>query len=166
MSIIQEALKKAQVEYQVKKTPKTNISFSRRRPMSKTRISKTISLILAITVFIAIVLVARMFLVYAPQSLVIKKSTPEPPAKIVAPESIVKSKEKLVVTPVAPALPPAPKFILNGIMYLENKPLAIINGYILEEGDSLNGATVLAIDKDYVLLNVKDDKVRLNLKYD
>jgi hypothetical protein len=55
-------------------------------------------------------------------------------------------------------------FVLSGIMYLDGKPQAIINGSILEEGDSINDATVVLIDRDYVLLNVKDSKVKLTIR--
>ena len=48
-------------------------------------------------------------------------------------------------------------------MYVENKPQAIINGYVLEEGDKINGATVLIIEKDCVLLDVNDANIRLEL---
>jgi hypothetical protein len=55
------------------------------------------------------------------------------------------------------------QFVLSGIMYVENKPQAIINGYVLEEGDKINGATILAIEKDCVLLNLNNSDIRLDL---
>lgn len=55
------------------------------------------------------------------------------------------------------------QFVLSGIMYVENKPQAIINGYVLEEGDKINGATIIAIEKDCVLLNLNNSDIRLDM---
>lgn len=60
-------------------------------------------------------------------------------------------------------MPRPATFILNGIMYLESKPQAIINGNILEEGDKINGATVVVIEKDCVLLELNDANIKLEL---
>ncbi|OGX00869.1 MAG: hypothetical protein A3I73_05265 [Omnitrophica bacterium RIFCSPLOWO2_02_FULL_45_16] len=179
MSIIQEALKKAQVDYIEKKkplgeesprhgmaAPKVDIR-GKIRPARKTKSSITILSIFVVSILIVSALGLRIFLIYkgnlkkekniaAP--LLSKEIPAAPLAEIAAPESFVKSK----IEPASPAPPPI--FILNGIMYLDATPQAIINGYILEEGDVINGATVMVIDKDYVLLNLKDDKLKLNLK--
>ena len=56
-----------------------------------------------------------------------------------------------------------PAFILSGIMYLEDKPQAIINGHVLEEGDKISGATVLVIEKDCVLLDLNDTNIKVEL---
>ena len=53
--------------------------------------------------------------------------------------------------------------VLNGIMYVENRPQAIINGQVLEEGDKVSGATVLAIERDCVLLDLNDTNIRLEI---
>lgn len=56
-----------------------------------------------------------------------------------------------------------PNFILNGIMHLEDGPKAIINGYIVDKGDKINGATVMDINEDSVLVSLDDSKVKLKL---
>ena len=40
---------------------------------------------------------------------------------------------------------------------------AIINGRVLEEGDKINGATVLMIEKDCVLLDLNETNIRLDI---
>ncbi len=57
-----------------------------------------------------------------------------------------------------------PLFLLNGIMYLETGPKAIIDGSVVEEGDVIRGATVKAINKNNVILDYKDREISLNLK--
>ncbi|MDD5174576.1 MAG: hypothetical protein WC419_00820 [Candidatus Omnitrophota bacterium] len=58
----------------------------------------------------------------------------------------------------------APDLELNGIMYLEERPRAIINGNIVEVGESVSGARVDAIKIDSVLLNYNDLEITLRLK--
>jgi hypothetical protein len=192
VSIIQEALKKAQVDYlsnkapaNIKSTassgqkislpkidlfkkitlPKIDIASKvRPAPTPKTKMSITILSISVVSILLISVLGLKVFLTYKGEPL--SKEAPSAPlAEVVAPKTFVKPEPEPVAPPPKPVLPPAPTFILNGIMYLDNKPQAIINGYILEVGDSLNGATVMLIDKDYVLLDMKEDKLRLNLKH-
>jgi hypothetical protein len=52
---------------------------------------------------------------------------------------------------------------LSGIMYVGGRPQAIINGNILEEGDKINGATILAIERDCVLLQMNEESVKLEI---
>lgn len=182
MSIIQEALKKAQVDYLEKKKPERKEPPLHRmavpkadirgkiRSARKTKRSITILSIFVVSILIISALGLRIFLIYKgslkkekniTEPLLSKEVPAAPIAEIVAPASFVKPK----IEPGAAATPPPPIFILNGTMYLDAKPQAIINGYILEEGDVINEATVMVIDKDYVLLNLKDDKLKLNLKH-
>lgn len=182
MSIIQEALKKAQVDYMENKKPEKRESPQYRmaapkadirgkiRSARKTKRSITILSILAVSMLIVSALGIRIFLIYKEnlkkekniiEPLLSKEVSAAPIAKIRAPLSFVKPIDRTD----SPAAPPPPIFVLNGTMYLDAKPQAIINGYILEEGDVINGATVMVIDKDYVLLNLKDDKLKLDLKH-
>jgi hypothetical protein len=57
-----------------------------------------------------------------------------------------------------------PQFALNGIMYLNDRPQAIINGFTLEEGDTISGATVVRIEKNSVILHMNDVEIMLTLK--
>jgi HD-like signal output (HDOD) protein len=45
-----------------------------------------------------------------------------------------------------------PEFRLNGIIYNEARPIAIVNGLTVRVGDEVNGATVLSIERDRVTL--------------
>jgi HD-like signal output (HDOD) protein len=45
-----------------------------------------------------------------------------------------------------------PEFRLNGIIYSEDRPTAIVNGIMVRIGDEVNGATVLSIERDRVIL--------------
>ena len=57
-----------------------------------------------------------------------------------------------------------PEFVLNGIMYLEEGPRAIINNAIVEEDSMVNGAKVAKIDRKSVTLLYDDVEITLNLK--
>lgn len=182
MSIIQEALKKAQVDYMEKKkperkeppryrmaVPKADIR-GKIRSARKTKRSITILSIFVVSMLIISALGLRIFLIHKGslkkeknimKPFLSKEVSAAPIAEIIAPLSFVKPIDRTD----SPAAPPPPIFVLNGTMYLDAKPQAIINGYILEEGDVINGATVMVIDKDYVLLNLKDDKLKLDLKH-
>ncbi|MFA5145850.1 MAG: hypothetical protein WC515_00500 [Candidatus Omnitrophota bacterium] len=64
--------------------------------------------------------------------------------------------------------PPAklqyPDFVLNGIMYIEERPQAIINNGVVEEGDMISGAKVIRIMKNGVLMNLNDTEITLSLR--
>ena len=160
MSIIQDALKKVQVDYAKKKVspPKVKIR-QRKKKMTPMRVT----LISSITVvFISSILIiglgVKLFLLF--RETAVKRTGKEIPAA--APKSSPKVKTAPAI-PEEPAGPAIPDFVLNGVMYLDGKPQAIINGYMLEEGDTLNGATVALIDKDYALLNLRDSKIKVKL---
>lgn len=57
-----------------------------------------------------------------------------------------------------------PNFTLNGIMYIEGSPRAIINNAMVETGDVVDQAKVLLIDKKSVVLQYNDAEITLNLK--
>lgn len=57
-----------------------------------------------------------------------------------------------------------PSLILNGIMYLEEGPRAIINNSIVSEGDIVSGARVKNISKKSVTLESRDAEIKLILK--
>ena len=58
----------------------------------------------------------------------------------------------------------APDLVLNGIMYLEERPRAIINGNMVEVGEFVSGAKIDAITRNSVLLNYNDLEITLKLK--
>lgn len=57
-----------------------------------------------------------------------------------------------------------PELVLNGIMYLETGPRAIINNAIVREGDMVNSATVTSINRKSVILKFNNLEITLNLK--
>ncbi len=60
--------------------------------------------------------------------------------------------------------PEVPTLVLNGIMYSNENPQAIINNGIVEEGDVVSGATVVKIDNKKALLLYNDEEIVLTLK--
>lgn len=52
---------------------------------------------------------------------------------------------------------------LNGIMYLVERPQAIINDSVVEVGDIVDGAKVTRINNSSVLLNYNDAEITLTL---
>lgn len=55
-------------------------------------------------------------------------------------------------------------FKLTGILYDEQKPMAIINNRVLEEGALINGAELLEIQPNYVMVSYKGKEVKLKVK--
>jgi len=66
----------------------------------------------------------------------------------------------------AKAVKQSPDLVLNGIMYTEENPKAIINGVVVREGDVVSSATVVSISERNVLLkyNNDDNQVEVALK--
>ena len=152
MSIIQEALRKAQGDYFSRGIFKARISSVR-----QARRSLIIPLILTFSMILISALSLRTFFTHKETLPVVKAEPPKVTAEVVAPAPIIKAPEPIKVEN-------KPAFVLNGIMHLDNRRQAIINGYILGVGDSINNATVLLIANDYVLLNAKEDKIKVDLK--
>jgi hypothetical protein len=182
VSIIQEALKKAQGDFTEKDIPQVKRDIVRANPAKDvsgqpaTRASarhehgKAPSVRLPALVAVLVILLAvygfRLSLKYVNNN---SGATHTAPAAAVAGKTNPAPKTTgLLGQPSDPGLINfgglhQPALILNGIMYLENKPQAIINGQVLEEGDKINNATVLAIEKDCVLLNLNDTNLKLDL---
>ncbi len=55
-------------------------------------------------------------------------------------------------------------FRLSGILYDNQKPMAIINNRIVEEGALINGAQLLEIQPNYVRLSLKGEELQLKVK--
>jgi hypothetical protein len=55
-------------------------------------------------------------------------------------------------------------FRLSGILYDNQKPMAIINNRIVEEGSLINGARLLEIQPNYVRLSLKGEELQLKIK--
>lgn len=59
-----------------------------------------------------------------------------------------------------------PGWILNGILYDETDPSAIIDGKLVKVGADINGARVINIQKKVVTLNINGSLVELTLSKD
>ncbi|MDP3791921.1 MAG: hypothetical protein Q8R38_07755 [Candidatus Omnitrophota bacterium] len=181
MSIIQEALKKAQGDFSEKKIPEVTESVKcadsvkeAALPAPEIQIPHDIKNITskrlpALVGILAILLLAyglRLSLQYSDRNADKSKRVPvsqeSRDASVSAPK-VVEDFTPPKTNPVSFVTKRNPLFNLSGIMYLEDGPQAIINGYVLEEGDKINGATVLVIEKDCVLLDVNNSNVRLEL---
>ncbi|MFH1995633.1 MAG: hypothetical protein ABIJ27_01395 [Candidatus Omnitrophota bacterium] len=55
-------------------------------------------------------------------------------------------------------------FALNGIMYAAQKPLAIVNDATVSVGDAINGATVVLILENRVILERDGESIALDLR--
>lgn len=55
-------------------------------------------------------------------------------------------------------------FRLSGILYDNQKPMAIINNRVVEEGTLINGAELLEIQPNYVRLSLKGEEIQLKVK--
>lgn len=62
-----------------------------------------------------------------------------------------------------PYRPIIPRLILNGIMYIEGEPRAIINNMTVFVGDSVSGAVVKDIQESSVTLNTETTEIIINL---
>jgi hypothetical protein len=189
MSIIQEALKKAQADIETKKeagrlseqipvkapqpeTPAPAGVAGHAEPARKTAPQAWAYIMLAV------VLIAAFATIKFPR----KETLAEKPAALPA---AVQDAEKTVTTPAAvigptqnepatvfkdmiPAsLKPKPDtahLVLNGIMYLEDGSRAIINNAIVAEGETVEGFVVDKINKKSVVLRSGDTQTTLNLK--
>ncbi|MBA7679471.1 hypothetical protein ES703_87768 [subsurface metagenome] len=63
----------------------------------------------------------------------------------------IKTKEKSL--PVQP-----PKLVLKGIAWDKTEPLALINGQVVKEGNTIGGARILKIDFDRVTVRYRGNK--------
>lgn len=57
-----------------------------------------------------------------------------------------------------------PHLALNGIMYDQKSPMAIINNKIVIEGQTIENATVVKILKDKVILSCEGKEIKLEVK--
>lgn len=64
---------------------------------------------------------------------------------------------------VAPALS-RPRLTLSGIMFLVDRPRAIVNNYVVEIGDIVEGARVTGITDGSVILEQHDTEITISLK--
>jgi len=72
---------------------------------------------------------------------------------------LLKKKEKIKKSlPLQP-----PELVLKGIAWDETKPLALINGLVVKEGDTIQGATIVKIDFERVAIQYCSQKFVIEL---
>lgn len=174
MSIVQEALKKAQnyIDEQ-KASQKENIEEPKRNAgISDKKRHKIIPLFFAGFIILSIFAV-KQFLPLG------KFRLTTPPAKSDPVDAA--SRQEVSYKAITPRIEPvplpdptplheirkvtsAPNLVLNGIMYFSDGPQAVINGSRVAEGGIIGGAKVVRINKNNVVLNLDDLEITLNLK--
>jgi hypothetical protein len=186
VSIIQEALKKAQGDYSVKREPKKEMpsvqsetgrseaataqvemkAMPRHHPERSGPSMRLPALVSVLTVLL-LIYGLKLSLQYTGthNNRVIGTKKAQP---VVADKSASSSISAIMenpnkINPINFLEPRKSLFMLSGIMYVAGRPQAIINGQVLEEGDKISGATVLAIEKDCVLLDLNDANMRLEI---
>ena len=178
MSIIQEALKKAEGSGpKIESSPipavkpaGTPVKEGRPAVALKTKAAakKSVSPIFIFAPIAFAVITVTAFFVFNNRFLPAKEPAPErSSAAVAAPAAppaltdIPSPSRQEIVSKVPPK--DTPRFILNGIMYIESGPKAIVNGSVVEEGDVIGGATVKKINKGDVLLGYEDADILLDL---
>ena len=58
----------------------------------------------------------------------------------------------------------APSFNLSGIVYDQDRPLAIINNRVVEQGALISGAELMEIQPNYVKLLHQEKEITLKVK--
>lgn len=178
MSIIQEALKKAQgVEKKAVLSVKADHEPSR-EPAGKEILAaagiarkaprkNNLPLIFVIAVAAIAAVGAASFIAFNRPTAPAKPARPAKPADTapVQTPKVLPAMEpvKTQTPPETPARSDAPAFNLSGIMYIESAPKAIVNGTMVMEGDIIGGATVKKISKTSVFLTYEDKEIQLSL---
>ncbi len=165
MSIISDALKKAQKEPQKYKSEVLKLQ-DKRPPFKKMMLAV---LIIPLSAAIGIGLAFR----YRNKANVLPETSLgrliEKDAVVVKEVPSIKKVPEVVPEPVKPAVKKpkvikTPRFSLNGIILGEGVPLAIINHQILKEGDRINGAHLIHIYEDRVVLKFRYRVIELKLE--
>jgi len=172
MSIISDALKKAQEQNAQFKSKGSSPYSAARQHKPQSYIQKKI------TVFIGTLFLMTLTLAVSWLILGTIMNLSMPPVAVV-PEIQQPPEGQINVEPRDPspianiankgilykrATPVSETFILNGIVFGDGKPFAVINDKIVEEGDRIAEAKVVRIEKNRVTLHLEGEKVTLTLK--
>lgn len=193
MSIIQEALKKAQETYLKRTTdkkepaqelPRDNIVTARSdRKVPPHHTTAPLPIVIAAIVIIAVLAVfgLRSFFSAGPEAGLKEPASRQEVSLKQVPETSSISKSSSGIQGILPSVDDVtsplrrtlsstfmadrtvPELVLNGIMYLQEGPKAIINSTVVREGDVVSGATVKVINRNNVLLNFNDSEITLTL---
>ncbi len=175
MSIIQEALKKAERNIKdPKKAPASpqgpspsspDQSFVKASGPAAGRDPKAVAILLVALIATAVFAASQLF---PKKNIPVKSSVADAPAVVTSKDEGFPALPSVIFQQPAQQQeekkPASPEFILNGIMYLEGNPRAIINDIMAEAGDMVDGARVVKIEKKGVLLHYNDIEIYLELK--
>jgi type II secretory pathway component PulC len=155
MSIINEALKKAEEIIQ-KNSTKETIKPDRKRNLKPH--------LLYIFIFIIILFLGYLIFVSINRKIQVPQ-TPETPKTVLISEEELKTNETAALGPAA--LPekqnkPEKNFILNGIFFSDNDGYALVNNQIVRENDSVDGAKVEKVSANTVELNDEGQVITLS----
>lgn len=146
MSIIYEALKKTQEKLRFATTLD---------PREK----------LKLKLYLVFILIALLGFSY---SLTTLFYSPAPPSidmiKRQAANSLVKQKQPEPTTPAKPTKTTKEKFILNGIVTMDNEKVALINDEMVRKGEYIEGAYVINILENKVYLDLGGKPIVLKIK--
>ena len=178
MSIIQEALKKAQRTTTVNKKAVSDDIIAKSETVAgvvnKKSLAKKNNRLLLYALFSIVVVsvsVLIYFLMISPRAIPAPTPPPALPAKPPQESSqVVQIVYDKGAAPENPAI--AEKdittlqndFVLSGIMHLEDGPRAIINNSSVMTGGYVNGAMVVAINENSVILKKGNAEITLRLK--
>ncbi len=175
MSIIQEALKKAQVNIkqgvaapELKASRDSHISaapgISAAKPLRPRR-RNSIIIIVAMAAFMSVLVMAASFNFLSSRNHSDKKTAmPLPSAAQEVSYASLLTTDRSDLSVNAIMASKAPELYLSGIMYTEESPRAIVNDRIVEPGDSVSGAKVKKINPKSVVLEFIDTEITLSLK--
>ncbi|MFH1594164.1 MAG: hypothetical protein ABID09_05670 [Candidatus Omnitrophota bacterium] len=176
MSIIAEALKKAQRESSGVKKPRMRVNVQEPIAIKKKSVFRFITL--AVSVLLLLILAGISFYRLNQNSALIRSKLSFLVREI--PSTDDESKEtrgsrraERKDEPVRGTVP-TPKNVdpidktdlpldLNGIMYTPNMPLVILNGRVLAKDNTIEGYTVSEIGKDFVKLKLGNEEFELRL---
>jgi hypothetical protein len=173
MSIINDALRKTQKEFQASK-PIINSEKPKRQPSSLIKEEKSVdtaqtpalkesekksfmTIFLIFIVFITAGLIVYLF------SILQNRQTPKNTtiASLSTPQQTTSTQATAPSTTRNSTLSTGNKIILNGTMTMKNRKAALINNEIYEMGEYINGWKIVSIDFDTVKLSKKNEKLIL-----
>lgn len=159
MSIINEALKKVEEENQKKsqpQAPKYEFQPTIAPNIAQRKVTKK-----PISIFLVIILlfISAFVITKMPSFKLLKEKSVNP--KLIAEKySSIPNREATAST----SSLNAPFLTLNGIIYDEEMPYAIVNNKVLRKGEIIEGASLVEIDKDFVKFVFKDKEFDLRTK--
>ncbi|MBI4436941.1 MAG: hypothetical protein HY590_06000 [Candidatus Omnitrophica bacterium] len=166
MSLINEALKKAEKE---KAKPNLFGVQSFEEPLSKKPKKWKKGLFLLLGIGICGALSVGVFVLNAPKKTSLVKNEPSPVTPVAPAEQKVSEEPSPPPAPTPTPLRSIPiamdgSFILNGIVEGKGENVAIINNRITRVGDETDGAVLLEVGKDSVLLKKEGKKFFLKMR--